>query len=485
MESVYSTLFLDVLKLRNFLRLVKNAANGRCLCGYVYSSPFRRVSVGGSTHEQGVVGIGGLVGYDRQGKYQFCGNVSDFCKANFSGAINDHDIYNYIGGIIGKSDGDTQIESSYSNAGLFEIGLLRKTTSRIGGIVGSVYFDSGCGHIYNSYSSCDRIHIIEGNSVVYGGVVGTGGNENSTACKACFSPSDVECLADVQSIELNRDGFDGSTSFSKHDMKSPRFLNELNLYPSLNGLDYKWIFAPWSYFPVPGNEIDRLSLKDVEFEDCFGGYHFVADDDSEKIQIYIKPLPEKAKFNYDRDAFLEDYGISPSVKLLSTGKLRCTWYQKYEEGEYYFTYKDKTTAVTKKAKFELHHKNQAGVPEMQYRDICVGETAMIYPEGLTHNSLLDMSDVRVDDSAILSLLPYKAGDYTSGFKVTGLKEGVGVVSFHDNFSNSDGQYRITVKADDSGVYQVFSGGIEVSSGPGFIAFSEECGVEIYLSLIHI
>ena len=38
MKSVYSTLFLDILKLRNFLRLVKNAANGRCLCGYVYSS---------------------------------------------------------------------------------------------------------------------------------------------------------------------------------------------------------------------------------------------------------------------------------------------------------------------------------------------------------------------------------------------------------------------------------------------------------------
>lgn len=30
------TLFLDSLKLRNFLIFVKNAANSRCLCGYVY-----------------------------------------------------------------------------------------------------------------------------------------------------------------------------------------------------------------------------------------------------------------------------------------------------------------------------------------------------------------------------------------------------------------------------------------------------------------
>ena len=46
MKSVYSTLFLDILKLRNFLIVVKNAANGRCLCGYVYFVRILRVSVG-------------------------------------------------------------------------------------------------------------------------------------------------------------------------------------------------------------------------------------------------------------------------------------------------------------------------------------------------------------------------------------------------------------------------------------------------------
>ncbi len=45
MESVYLTLFLDHLKLRNFLRLVKNAANSRCLSGYVNLSTLRE-SVG-------------------------------------------------------------------------------------------------------------------------------------------------------------------------------------------------------------------------------------------------------------------------------------------------------------------------------------------------------------------------------------------------------------------------------------------------------
>ena len=46
MKSVYSTLFLGLLKLRNFQITVKNAANGRCLCGYVYSVRIRRESVG-------------------------------------------------------------------------------------------------------------------------------------------------------------------------------------------------------------------------------------------------------------------------------------------------------------------------------------------------------------------------------------------------------------------------------------------------------
>lgn len=36
MECVYSTLFLGLLKLRNFHGIVKNEANGRCQCGYVY-----------------------------------------------------------------------------------------------------------------------------------------------------------------------------------------------------------------------------------------------------------------------------------------------------------------------------------------------------------------------------------------------------------------------------------------------------------------
>lgn len=37
MKSVYSTLFLGLMKLRNFLRLVKNDADGRCLGGYEYT----------------------------------------------------------------------------------------------------------------------------------------------------------------------------------------------------------------------------------------------------------------------------------------------------------------------------------------------------------------------------------------------------------------------------------------------------------------
>ncbi|MCM1517841.1 MAG: hypothetical protein NC117_04295 [Pseudoflavonifractor sp.] len=38
MGSVYLTLFLDSQKLRNFLISVKDAADGRCLSGYVYSA---------------------------------------------------------------------------------------------------------------------------------------------------------------------------------------------------------------------------------------------------------------------------------------------------------------------------------------------------------------------------------------------------------------------------------------------------------------
>lgn len=46
LKSVYSTLFLGLLKLRNFLIVVKNVANSRCPCGYVCSVPNRCVGIG-------------------------------------------------------------------------------------------------------------------------------------------------------------------------------------------------------------------------------------------------------------------------------------------------------------------------------------------------------------------------------------------------------------------------------------------------------
>ena len=46
MKSVYSTLFLDKRKSGKFQITVKNAANGRCLCGYVYFTHIRRGNVG-------------------------------------------------------------------------------------------------------------------------------------------------------------------------------------------------------------------------------------------------------------------------------------------------------------------------------------------------------------------------------------------------------------------------------------------------------
>lgn len=54
-------------------------------------------------------------------------------------------------------------------------------------------------------------------------------------------------------------------------------------------------------------------------------------------------------------------------------------------------YVDKLEPISKTAYYEYHSKNEIGVPDLQYGEVEVGQVSMIYPTGLTPNSLLDLS----------------------------------------------------------------------------------------------
>lgn len=219
---------------------------------------------------------------------------------------------------------------------------------------------------------------------------------------------------------------------------------------------------------------DKTVLEDVEFVDYFEDYHFIT---GEKSIVYIAPIPSSAKLYSNISLDLEPE-VTPMISNLSAGRLKVFWYSN-NVGKFSLTYVDGLESISKTAYYEYHPKNEIGVPDVQYSEIEVGQVSMIYPTGLTPNSLLNLSEVTVDNPAILSAEPIKWGNFTTSLKVTGLKEGKATVSFLDGFSNDYGKIEINVKAPGAGVENISSDEVTVNASNGAIFLSRQTYVELY------
>ena len=444
------------------------------------------LGVTGSTnanHNGGTIRFGGLTGETLGGTFKRCVFINGAFETSLSASKEHKDIYSYIGGIVGSINSDTKIEACGANVTSFKAWLPRSTYGgvgspkfSIGGIAASSTFRYGSGHIYNCYSSCNKV-INMGQAVKFGGIVGSSDYENSAdSYKANFSASDV--TYNDASYIIGYDAHDGSTSFSSKEISSgtSAFMNELRLYPSLNNLNYYWDYRlgipTANEYGIEYPEPD-YTPRDVEFVDYFGGYHFIF---GEKSRVEIDPIPSSAQLYGSKISFDLEPEVTPKTRTLSTGRLRVEWFSK-SIGKFSLTYSDES--VSKTAYYESHPKNEIGVPDVQYSEIEVGQVLKIYPTGLTPNSLLDLSEVTVDKPNILSAEPVSWGNYTTSLKITGLKEGKATVSFLDGFSNAHGKIEINVKASGAGVENISSKEVTVSTHNGTIFLSKQMYVSLY------
>lgn len=144
----------------------------------------------GSNH----IMVGGLFG-EGFGRVQHCRNICSFNINHHGFAYTNTNLNIYVGGIGGKSTATvTDCYTSISKAV-----LSTPTTSNF--------------------------------KVYYGSIGG-----NSTTSKANFSNSDVS----IQASKSYTKEYDGSTTFTSSQMKSNAFLEELNIYSSINGKEIVW-----------------------------------------------------------------------------------------------------------------------------------------------------------------------------------------------------------------------------------------------------
>lgn len=252
---------------------------------------------GNANHNGGSVYMGGIAGNATGGTFKLCGTIADRFRASLSSSKQHNEVTTYMGGIAGHVDSRTKFDACYSNISEFETSLPRTTYGSgsgsaqfiVGGITSHTSFGWDTGYIYNCYSSCDILNA-SGQAVKYGGICGKA-DASDDKYKANFSPSSLSGTYDDQYV-ITSEGYDGSTSFSVSEMKSDSFLDELNLYPMLNGLDYIWYFLSQNSFPVVRDKPAKLSYKILSTTDKT--VEVVANDDVCEGDIVI---PETVKID--------------------------------------------------------------------------------------------------------------------------------------------------------------------------------------------
>ena len=169
--------------------------------------------------------VGGIVGSSSSGTIEYSENISDNVYIYYP--YGDQQKYALrFGGIVGEN---YEVKCCRSIIGKVEIKNMTRASMYfyIGGISGD-----GKGSITNSYSSCFTAKFdsadmwYNSGGTTYGGICAQSGSAKVTAS---FSNSDVIVSTNRTLLK----GDDGSISFSSEQMKTPAFLEELNIYSLL------------------------------------------------------------------------------------------------------------------------------------------------------------------------------------------------------------------------------------------------------------
>ena len=233
-------------------------------------------------------GVGGIVGKGENNNY-------DRCRTNSEGniTINGYSSYSYYtspgagcvyyGGIVGKEIGRyTVMSSCYSRLQSFKGTHCRGTYDRMcfytGGIAGVVdRYDNNvtiknCVAITDYYSvSSNVISSSQGStSSDFGGIVGV----TPKNVQLCYSNNDVN----DNKVKFNNNGANGSSSFSRSQMHTTTFIDEINFCTKLEYDKPLWC--------LKNGELALLPLEDVNGDgktnsaDVTTIYNYVIDEDS-------------------------------------------------------------------------------------------------------------------------------------------------------------------------------------------------------------
>jgi len=124
--------------------------------------------------------------------------------------------------------------------------------------------------IYNCYSVVKNLEFASGttkSNVNYGGISAYTFHENASyKFKSNYSNSDYN----IQSYDLPQiEGYMGLTTFDSNEMKNEAFVNELNLYFTLNGEEPKWILGDNRY---PQISSEKSGISNIQKDKSNAAY---------------------------------------------------------------------------------------------------------------------------------------------------------------------------------------------------------------------
>ena len=178
--------------------------------------------------------VGGLTGYSYYTTIEFSENISDNVYIYYPYG-NHNSYYLRFGGIVGVSNSQT-IKCCKSILEHVEIVNKTKATTYfyIGGICGN-----GRGEIINSFCSVssikfDSVDMYNTGGAVFGGICSVNDEYNDlrSTITASFNNSDVS-VSNNYKMTTDLNGTNGSTAFSSDQMKTSAFLEELNMYSTI------------------------------------------------------------------------------------------------------------------------------------------------------------------------------------------------------------------------------------------------------------
>ena len=235
-----------------------------CLNNGSLTVNFGRTGINGEYYDGALANVGGITGKTYSSDIVGCGNINSKFEVYLAGSCNSTSGYIRIGGILGSgATGSTVVKSCYNNAQKLIAEYYGNSYDNrivIGGISATAsYGGIDNGFMSNNYSST-IYYLTNTPNFYYGGIVGqiSDFNSNSSRSTANYSPS---------YISLNfagEKGYDGATSFTQEQMTEDAFLSELNIYPILNDLKYRWIRESFG-FPHVSQDV---SAGIVSVENC-------------------------------------------------------------------------------------------------------------------------------------------------------------------------------------------------------------------------